>query len=306
MTHLDASTVVEAGCLVPMRRVVGVAGTEFERGLSIVAGEGFRAYEVSALQTVVDQSVLPWNNAEGLRGRIQHALVLSGEYLVHRDGRTLTLRAGDVLCEQMVSARERWEGGAFRLLVLEWEQPEPFERSVHRLGSRDLAALDALARELAAPGSEPLAQAQQIAERLAPEGADALREALARAAQSPAGRSMHETAAVLGTMTSNLSCSPMWVDFSERLGFSERHGRRRLAPLLALLGAAPQCQGLREYLRRTRISHAAGFLASPGVTVEQVARSLGYGSARALGTALRQAGLPSPTELARRTRLGTF
>jgi hypothetical protein len=47
---------------------------------------------------------------------------------------------------------------------------------------------------------------------------------------------------------------------------------------------------------------AASFVASEGTTVERVAASLGYGSARALLLAMKQAGLPTPAEI--RARFG--
>jgi AraC-like DNA-binding protein len=72
---------------------------------------------------------------------------------------------------------------------------------------------------------------------------------------------------------------------------------RELARLARFPGST-----LREMFRVLRLRRAALLLSCQSLTIEEVAREVGYGSADAMGRAFRDAGLPSPSE-ARRTIL---
>lgn len=62
---------------------------------------------------------------------------------------------------------------------------------------------------------------------------------------------------------------------------------------------------MRRHLVSVRTVGAAALLSARGVKAKDVARSLGYGSERALVTALSNVGLPPPTALGRAVRAGT-
>ena len=78
---------------------------------------------------------------------------------------------------------------------------------------------------------------------------------------------------------------------------SARQARRRLAAAGQWLPAYSRPEAWRRQLRLIRASLAASFLTRRDASLEQVARSLGYGSARALLLALAQEGLPPPRVL---------
>lgn len=225
--------------------------------------------------------------------RLNLVVLLDGTMHVRRAGVTRTLAPGEWILEP-AQGGELWDGADFRVLAVEWD--------VH-VGSLPLGEtrfgcvtavqrhqLRALATHLR--GLDPFDQVASWA--LCQEVVAAL-DLDVEVERSEASAAELTLTASLARLTSHLDRQPMWSDLEEvGLGLGERQLRRHLAGLLLRLGLPPSVSGLRRYLRQHRLLNAMAFVTAPGVSLEQVAASVGYGSARALCTAFRQAGMPSP------------
>lgn len=240
--------------------------------------------------------------------RLDHVtMVLEGAQHVRTQGRPVDVGAGQLIGDALPAWDERWEGGPYRSLSVEWSSAHgdampgrAHGRMSRRLSSaaralaaammrrelRGAAGADAVARLLAALRAEglPLAAPDRRALVAVPEGAQALADAVS-------------------WMQSSLHTQPMWVDVERRLGLSERQLRRHLARLGWWVGFPHG--SMRRHLVSVRTVGAAALLSARGVKAKDVARSLGYGSERALVTALSNVGLPPPTALGRAVRAGT-
>ena len=97
--------------------------------------------------------------------------------------------------------------------------------------------------------------------------------------------SAHETGAYL----------PALADVA---GVSLRQLERDAADVLERIGLG----GFRATLRTLRLRRAVTLLSAPSLSVEEVARIVGYGSSDSLGRAFRDAGLPSPSVVASELR----
>lgn len=227
-------------------------------------------------------------------------LVLGGELVVRHADREGTVGEGQLASMDVVQWNERWEGD-FTVLVLEWGSaaPGPDARlEVGGLASRDRAALTSFAEAL-------------VGGELRGEGAAhavlALLERLDAAGLSPpkldarqlfegAPRGAQRLCDALGATLSRLHASPQLVDLSARLGVSERHVRRMLQSLDEWVPGYAAPSGWRRKLRMLRTHVASSYLTLGGVSQEAVARSVGYGSARAMALAFEQEGLPPPSK----------
>ncbi len=226
-------------------------------------------------------------------------VVLDGEYVHRHGGRERTLRAGDALVARLDGWDERWDGGRFRLLVVEWGErfggdvPEPH---ANRLDALDLRRFRAIAdrldlREAGHPGDAPVREAIDAARALGapvtPWG-----EVPLSALPSPVSRVQNALSEVL----SRPQLSPTWVDLERLLGVPERSARRWLHRHADHFGPLTD---LRAYLRHWKLSSACLLLTARGSRLEDVARATGYGSARALLRAFDDAGFPAPSEIRR-------
>lgn len=224
-------------------------------------------------------------------------LVLNGEYSILRGGKIQVLRPGEMVLEMLGEGRERWDGPNVELFVMEWQTEREYALTTGHMGALDFEKLQSLIFDL--EDAEHLCEEQflRFIEMLnlpEPRWIEAL---VQEAFCYPQRDVLVPLASLLGETLSSLHENPMWVNVLEKLEVSERQARRQLRELLTLMGLPAAHRSLRSYLHRIRVTHAASFLRVGGATVSQVARSLGYGSDRALSTALRQAGLGSPSAL---------
>ncbi len=60
----------------------------------------------------------------------------------------------------------------------------------------------------------------------------------------------------------------------------------------------------RSLLRMTRLGFAALLLSAPDLTIREIAKAVGYANAEALTNAFPRAGLPAPTTVQSRRRVG--
>jgi len=88
--------------------------------------------------------------------------------------------------------------------------------------------------------------------------------------------------------------SSSFSDIAGLVGHSERQARRTLRTFTAWLSPLAGQHGWQRQLRKERCSIAAAFLMSPETTIERVARSVGYGSARSLLLAMKSEGIVAP------------
>jgi methylphosphotriester-DNA--protein-cysteine methyltransferase len=264
-------------------------GTVVHRRYAVASIGRARAYWVESDRIVLDSSITAALAPSVVGTRCNIAIPLDGRYSVKRDGHWIELRPGELIREHPQAA-ERWEGDRFSALVLEWDTGAPVhDRSSGTLSAATLASL----REIAGAIRDGRATASTF-------------ESLARAVDLPphVARWMSEhdetdaalqpVASALGAAMSRPNDRPAWADLEAVLARSERHSRRLMSALFEMLDIRTS---LRAYLRMKRLAHAAQLLTAPGVSVDEVARSVGYGSSRALGTALEQAGLPRAREL---------
>jgi AraC-like DNA-binding protein len=233
-------------------------------------------------------------------------IVLDGAQVVRSPRAALELRPGDVVLDGRPEWNERWEGAPYRTLTVEWQSPfgaPVASRENGRVSRRLVSAATSFADRLAEGTLRGAAGEAAVRELLL----RARAEGLPVRAPEPGelGTSSAEDEALAATVSwleTNLHLQPMWIDVQARLGLSERHGRRVLAEREDL--ARMPGGSLRAHLRRLRAVSAAALLTAPDATAEEVARAIGYGSERALATALHQMGLPGPRELRRAVLVG--
>jgi AraC-like DNA-binding protein len=271
-----------------------------ERHFSLLVAPGLRVYVAGSRGVVVDTAVV-----DSMLSRNPNAHVtipLSGEFVL-RQGRETSVGVGSVVVEQSISHDERWEGRVFSALVVEWKPERAMAaREIAPIGAADRGALVGFAERLAhggLRGPEAQQDCADLLSRLAALGVPVSCSGLLEEPAESGGAQRFLDA--LGEHESNLRGQPMWVDLERSLGRSERHLRRGFPQSLALLGRNESIS-YRRQMRSLRMRLAASFVASEGTTVERVAASLGYGSARALLLAMKQAGLPTPAEI--RARFG--
>jgi AraC-like DNA-binding protein len=100
----------------------------------------------------------------------------------------------------------------------------------------------------------------------------------------------------LGRVVSPLCDKPMLSDLASATGLSERHLRRELPTVWRQV--SPQiAPTFREVLLSLKLTTATALLARGDLTVNEVARLVGYGSSRALHLAMESAGMPSPSRV---------
>lgn len=268
-------------------------------GRSYVAWQDphMRIYVVRATGLRLDSSVLGVLGPAGPRaGHIN--IQLDGALLSRRWDLEQTITERSLAVDPRIYWNERWIGPVFRVLVIEWDAeygpvPSAFSQGiVSTLDHQRLSAIaDVLERSreahLAAAALEEL-DALLAANGVRLHGLEALRRSVSSERDAV-------TARWLSALRSALHTQPSWIDAVQSTGRSERQLRRDVAALCERLGLA--ADGLRALLVRERVVSAALLLSARGASVTEVARSVGFGTARALGLALERAGLPSASAL---------
>lgn len=191
-----------------------------------------------------------------------------------------SVEAGAAVHECRESWRERWTGPRQRFIAIGW-RGAPGPRVGHaRLGPAARAAWTEIALMLdrSRPPAD-LAERIEAASRSA--GIDIPR---ARLAVPP---EVHRLEGPLCRAHTSLHQDPQSVDLERWSGLSARQIRRILAEHRTWVRGV----GLREALHQQRIKAALCLLQCAGLESERIARALGYGSNRALYTALRRVGL---------------
>jgi len=114
---------------------------------------------------------------------------------------------------------------------------------------------------------------------------------------APSAASDRLLAGALSSLFSNLEAAPMTVDLERRLGLS----RRRVVDLVGHFAETYDldARSFRTLHRRWRVMAGSALMTHPQARTEEVARQVGYGSARAFCHAFAAAGLPSPGGLRR-------
>ena len=219
--------------------------------------------------------------------------VLEGELILRRGGREVTLRRGDGWCELINVYDERWQSG-LRLLMVEWDErfgsaPPTGHLRLERQRARLLAFAERL--ESIAPAVELVPDFKVLLDGLRAEGVPVAEVSTSVLAEVPPGVAM--VAERLNLAFTGLHQQPMWVDLQETL--SERHLRRLITAHSEWFGLPGN--SLRTALNSYRLQAAVTLLSVEDARLEHIARSLGYGSDRALITALKRAGLGSPGEI---------
>jgi len=283
--------------MIRVQREIHLLGSKTKRHYVLFAGPRIRCYLAGSDFTSVNTMDLPVPLRRYRSNRAQATVVLRGEYSILRDGKIHTLQPGDLAMEMLGDGRERWDGPNVELFVVEWETDTPVTLTIGKLGAAQLANLRAAVHEITTTAHLTPAQFEPLFRLMDLSNMQQLDMLVHEAFSDPQRRFLAPLAALLGEIFSNLHTNPMWVNFLEKIEMSERHARRHLTTLLTTMGLPPSHLSLRAYLHRVRITHAVGFLRVKGATVSQVAHTLGYGSDRALATALRQSELGSPTAL---------
>lgn len=262
---------------------------------------GLRAYAVESRGLTLESRALgPTTHGylvEGRQSRAQVTIVREGELLYRRGGRSYTLGPGDVALDPEIHYDERWMGGRFCVLMLDYdarwgEAPRSFE--LGRLSAVDRGRMQAMAAALeSGVGGSPLDGLLELYRGLG--------VGLARGRRWEPEPALQELAGALGPWMSRLDGQPMWCDFERATQSPERTLRRRLGGLLELVGVAEPYQGLRPLLKVHRLMTAALLMSAANTSVAEVAAAVGYGSARAYCNAARRAGWATPRATRART-----
>lgn len=251
------------------------------------------SFETRALGPIVARS------GPAARGFCNHLTVVLDGALILRRGAEHEVPSRSLVAESGTPWDERWEGRRFACVVWEWSEafgPPVAAPSDARLNGVDAGRVERLFEALAGGGARGAAGAALAVEAGALArsfGVDLppWREELL--AETPPGA--QALADLLNGSFSALDRKPMWVDLEGGAELSERHLRRRLRALGDWLDIPHG--GFRERLRVLRATAATTLLGAPGATLEHVAASVGYSSARALALALREEGLGGHDEI---------
>lgn len=274
------------------------AGRRVTRTLSGLHAPPLRAYVVDMRGGQrFDAGLVGVSPQQASLGARALSFQLGGELVVRRRAEERTVPEGSCARMDVEAWNERWEG-EFRVLVLEWyDEGLPLGFEAARIGGGERRALAAFADLLLEGRLQGRAAAHaltQLTARLSSAGYP-LRVPDARELYEGAPEGAQELATVLGATLSHMPSSPQLVDVATSLQVSERHVRRRLSTLGGWLPGYSQPGAWRRRLRMLRTNLASSFLTVGGVHLEAVARSVGYGSARAMCLAFDQEGLPRPS-----------
>ena len=197
---------------------------------------------------------------------------------------------------------EIWSGRSFRALVLEWNADWgslPASLSLSKMDPSMFAAAQAVALAILQRNRREVVESLAVLySRLRAFGLD-LAPWSANRLTIPDPKHLGVTR-VLNELRTNLAGQAGWLDGATVGGKSERQLRRDLNDFYRSLDHVPE--SFRRRLLNDRLSAAVSLLSSKEPSIERVARSVGYGSSRALSLALRSAGLPPPSEIVAHAR----
>ena len=253
-----------------------------------------RIYELVARGVVVEWALLNMRD-EVHEGRTQVNMVLDGTLKVRREGTEYLMGRGDGFWETNLVFDERWEGEPFRAVCVDWASGSEGPRGSKALSGRSVEVLEGLT--FSADEAEHEEQALAVLEVLEREGIGRVDGAQAGMRVDPA---LQRIADAYGKAMSSLDSQPMWCDFTDEVGLSERQLRRQLKEVLSWFPAVYDERSFRAALNATRMRRAVALMTAKGATVKRVAEVLGYGSAVAFTNACQRAGLGKPSEFARR------
>lgn len=280
--------------MIRIYRQIQLSNTEIMRNYALFAGRNIRIYTAGARYNNVDSTSIPTPLTAIRSNRVQQTVVLKGEYSVIRDGREHTLFPGDTVIEKTGSGGERWEGFDVKLLVIEWESFDNVNTVFGQIHRRYLPSVCSFFDNNTECKASPAEFVRLFSHTDTPE--PSLLETLVYDAFNDPGLiQLAPIASVLTKALCNLSAGPMWIDLLQKIEISERQARRQITELLKIMGIPDSHASWRSYLNRVKLNHAVSFLNAKDTTVNQIACSLGYGSDRALATALRNAGLGNPS-----------
>jgi hypothetical protein len=281
--------------LLPHRRLNRVLGEPVERSLHGWRGLAIRAYVVETRGMSFDGRVSPDGLFPSPIGANTSwiTIPLAGEYVSLRAPSGLLVRPSEAVIEDKMTWDERWEGD-MRALVVEWSSTSIAPtRGTFRLGPADVAHARAIADAMVAGVAEdPWPRLRAFVDRLSALGVGVPPTRELELPEVPADVLRVEHA--MSTLLSELPSAPRAVDLSIQTSLSERHLRRIFSEHAAWLGS------FRARLRHARLPSAASWLALSSISPERIARSLGYGSARALMRALGDAGYGDRDTIRRR------
>lgn len=282
--------------LVPYHRVSRVAGTPMERTTDGWRALSLRAYVVSARGVPFDGRISPLCLLGAEREHVYVTIPLDGEYVSLREPHARLVGVSEALVEHTIDWNERWERD-MRALVVQWHPAAhgmPSAGLVH-LSPRDLAHARELSEHICARSEQdPWPLLAAFLERLRALG---IGMASPRAIDLPAvPTDVVRVEHAMSELLMQLDRGPASVDLARMTGLSERHLRRVFRQHHAWLGS------FRERVRHARLPSAANWLAFSRLPTERIARSLGYGSGRALLRALQDAGYEERDALVRRAR----
>lgn len=280
--------------LLEIRRTVSMQELGAQRHYVGLIRPGFRLYVVQSNGIVVDSRSLGDSAARLLaRPVISHITIpLVGRFIARRENE-IELEPGSALVDTRVEPDERWDDLRFTALCVEWDARfgSTGSTGVFRLLDAELELMKEVARAMMAGTLHPT-DLHRLLEALAAHTLlDPTRFMLFDEA---APTRAHEFAVATNALFTNFGAHPDLADLQKTLGFSTRHIRRTLREL----GPWSPVGGhsFRSRLRQYRVWLAPSLMTAPGATVKRVAAALGYRSPNALILALRQEGMPSPSQ----------
>lgn len=228
----------------------------------------------------IEVDTRPFNaDAERLgAGKTTLTVVLEGNYATQR---ARPASKGHLVWEHRVQWRERWSGAHQRFVTLAWPTQRDPDASTERLGPAAIRAWTDVADALERSSSRTEDVVARVRAACASAG---LQPPLVQDTPPPG---IERLAHALSRATTQLHLGPQWIDVARWSGMSERQLRRLFSAHARWL----RSKGLREAIGFQRLKTAVSLLAADGLTSARVARALGYGSNRAMYTALRRAGL---------------
>jgi AraC-like DNA-binding protein len=253
-----------------------------------------RIYELVTRGVVVEWGLLNMQD-QVLSGRAQVNMVLDGTLTVRRGGSRYVVGRGEAFQETGLSFDERWEGEPFRAICVDWDSEREGPRGSKALSARSVDELEGIAFTRDEEAHE--AQARRVSEVLEREGLGGFDVSRAVVRVDPG---LQRIADAYGKAMSSLDTQPMWCDFTDEVGLSERQLRRQLKEVLSWYPAVADERSFRAALNATRMRRAVALMTAQGATVKRVAEVLGYGSAVAFTNACQRAGLGAPSEFAAR------
>jgi AraC-like DNA-binding protein len=288
--------------MILLRRKHVLLGVDAARGCVSLHSPELRVY-VARMHggQRLDAGILNISPDQAALGSSAILIQLGGTLGIRSGGLERAVDVGAIALMQIQAWNELWDGD-FRVLVFEWAKQLPIPPlDIGKLSVCDYAAFEGFATRLEAgelAGEAAAHAVYTVLARLRAAGVAVPAQPLESLyAGVPTGA--QAVADALSSTLTKLHSGPQVQDVAALLGLSERQLNRRFKALGLWLPGYSRPEAWRRQLRLMRSTLAASFLTRKDTSLELVASSLGYGSARALLLALDQAGLPPPSVLRR-------